>query len=181
MNAAIKYFTTSQPLVLCFLMVTPYAVYKLTAFGSNHPIEWAVLVVVFLLAMLGWIHSICHEANCRLPPEYQISPLRIQLMKLSFIMPFVGLAVYVHSVLMPLHDGVLHALPGWMIYVHFTVLGCIAYSIWTAATQLMTLKHGRKTVFFDIYGPVFAMWFCFIGVWFLQKTVIRELSDQSES
>ena len=180
MNAAIKYFTTSQPLVLFFLMVTPYAVYKLTAFGSNHPIEWAVLVVVFLLAMLGWIHSICHEANCRLPPEYQISPLRIQLMKLSFIVPFVGLAVYVHSVLIPLHDGVLHALPGWMIYVHFTVLGCIAYSIWTAATQLMTLKHGRKTVFFDIYGPVFAMWFCFIGVWFLQKTVIRELSDPSE-
>ncbi len=177
MNASIKYFTTSHPLALCILMVTPYGVYKLTAFGSNHPVEWAILVIVFLCAMLGWIHSICHAANIRLQPEYQLSPLRLQLMNISFIMPFAGLVIYVSQVLIPLHHGVLDTLPGWMIYVHFTVLGCIAYSVWTAATQLMTLKHGRHTIFLDIYGPVFAMWFCFIGVWFLQKTVIQELSD----
>lgn len=99
------------------------------------------------------------------------------MLQFAFIMPFAGLAIYVHTVLIPLHRGAFHVLPGWMIYVHFLALGCIAYSIWTAATQLMTLKLGRKTIFLDIYVSVFAMWFCFIGVWFIQKSVIKALAD----
>ncbi|MXZ80234.1 MAG: hypothetical protein F4Z15_02455 [Gammaproteobacteria bacterium] len=176
MNAAIRYFVGSQPLPLCMLMVTPYGVYKLTEFGSNHPIEWAMLVVVFLCSMLGWIYSICHESDRRLDSEFRLSPIRVNLMRIAFILPFVCLGIYVKVVLIPLYLGVLKELPGWMIYVHFTALGSIAFAIWTSSTQLMTLKLGRKTIFLDIYGTVFAMWFCFVGVWFIQKTVTRELA-----
>lgn len=157
-------------------MTTPYAVYKLTAFGRNHPLEWAILVAIFLGSMLGWIHSICYASNLRLAPEFQLSSMAMNGMRLAFAMPFIGLGIYVYVVLIPLHQGIFVELPSWMIYIHFLSLGCIAYSIWRSATQLTTLKLGRKTIFLDIYGTVFAMWFCFIGVWFIQKSVVKELS-----
>ena len=170
MNVIIKYFTGTPPLPLFVLMTAPYMVSQFTAMGER-PIEWGILVVFFLAATLGWIHSIGIASNSRLPQHLRFSVIP---MRCALVIPFVCLGYFVLGVLNPLFQGKLQYLPTWIIFIHFLALASIFFSIWFSAKQFTTLRLRRETGFIDYYPMFMAMWFCFIGVWFVQKLVIRE-------
>lgn len=180
MNKFVRFFTASRPLPLFILMVAPYGVFKMTDLGST-PAEWGFLVAYFLLVMLGWIYAIGMSANDRLAPEFRLSARLILLFRIALAVPFVCLAYFVTSVLNPLYSGELSHPPGWMIYVNFVALFSIFFCIWFAARQFSMLRLGREPGFIDYYPTFMALWFCFIGVWFVQKSVIEQFSKTDET
>jgi len=168
-----RFFLTADAWQLCLLMVAPYAVYKFSNFG-HHPISWGILAIYFLVVFLGWVYSVGISANQNLNEQFKISPL---FFRIAVVVPFIYLPVFVFGFLMPLSEGRISRPPQGLMIVHFLALFAIGYSIWYAAKQYTTLRENRETGFIDYYPVFMGLWFCVIGVWFLQGKLSKTLAD----
>lgn len=169
-----NYFCRAAPWQLCLLMVTPYLVYKFTAFG-HHPLSFGALIGYFLGVVLGWIFTIGRVANRRLPVALR---LPIAPFYLALAVPLFAVVIFVMAVLLPLARGTLSVFPPWLIYLHFSVVFAFGYCLWFAAKQLTTVALQRPCEFGDYYTMFLGLWFGFIGVWFVQPRVIALLGDE---
>ncbi|WP_423908792.1 hypothetical protein [Candidatus Spongiihabitans sp.] len=161
------YFLQAKHWQLCLLMVTPYAVYKLTGFGHN-PIDWGFLLLYFMLVMLGWLYSVGSAANDKLDPQFKIPLLYFQL---AAIVPFIYLPIVVFWVLAPMSRGEIQHPPQGLIFIHFATLFAVGYCVWYTAKQFTTLQNNEQSSFSDYYLAFIGFWFGFFGVWFLQPKI----------
>ena len=173
MNAIRDFFVGAHAWQICLLLVAPYAVYKLTAFGHT-PLEWGLLVSYFLLVMLGWLLSVGLGANARLDPGLRMPATVLAAVA---VVPFVALAVFLFAGIIPVVRGEIPYPPQWMIYLNFLALLAVGYCVWFAARQFTRLRHARdgrvaaEVGFIDYYPAFMAFWFCVIGVWFMQPAI----------
>lgn len=166
-----KYFLQASSWQLCLLMVVPYAVYKLTAFGHN-PIDFGFLLLYFMLVTLGWLYSVGSTANDKLDSSLKMPVLYLQL---ATILPFIYLPVFILWFLLPMYRGEIQQPPEGLIFVHFASVFAIGYCIWYVAKQFTTLQNKDPVSFVDYYLAFMGFWFGFIGVWFLQPKINRLL------
>lgn len=174
MKTITSYFIKADAWQLCLMMVAPYGIYKLTDFGHS-PTSRGVLMIYFLLVALGWIYSIGISSNNKLDTHLQINPV---VFRTALILPFICLLVFIFLILIPLYRGEILYPPRWGIYINFAGIISFVYSIWYAAKQFSTLRLNRETVFIDYYAAFMALWFGFVGVWFLQPRVRRLLGTE---
>ena len=157
-------------LILVGSMVAP----SFFAFGSPVPFLSEVLTLAFLLILIGWLASIGHEANKRLPRELQASQI-----PMFVALTYAALYSVVFSVWLAPGSGSEPSNMKLILPFHLLAMAGIFYSLGYTAKRLTTVSKGQKVNFFDYSGPFFLLWFFPIGVWFIQPRVNTLLGSEN--
>jgi len=174
MRNIINYFLQAHPWQHCLMMVAPYIIYKFSGFGQN-PLDWGFLVFYFLAVVLGWLYSIGMTANEKLEAPFQMYS---GFFRLAIVTPVICFLIFLFMVILPLSRGEMTSPPRWAIFVNFAAIMAFAYSVWFAAKQFVTYERRQETTFVDYYVTFMALWFGFIGVWYLQPKIRTILANK---
>ena len=129
---------------------------------------WLLLITV----ELAWLYAIGSKANERVEADLQRNQQLFLLAPFLCVMLFATvLAVMYRS------SEIQQPPPPWLIYLVFAGLGTFFYTLWYAASQLVTAEKQAKTFYIEYAFVMLGLWFGIVGAWFIQPRVNRTLSD----
>ncbi|MEM7196180.1 MAG: hypothetical protein AAF402_14640 [Pseudomonadota bacterium] len=171
------FFLRAKAWQLCLLMVVPYAVFKLTAFGQS-AVTYGFLWLYFLLVILGWFFTIARESLRQTADGLRSSD---RLFRVAIALPVIHIVLITFLVWLPWSRGELDQQPSWLLPMHFVAIFSYFYCLWFTAKTYTTAREQHSTQFIDYYLPFMGFWLCVVGVWFLQPDINRRLGQVNDS
>lgn len=179
------FFASIMPLASPETM-TPPEPEKIFASFSYLMYDFAIVFVLALGTVFGWLYSVGTKLQARLPEGVKMS---VGLFRFFLFFP----VVYIFSIVVGmswlfsnLSSGTMEP-PGAaalglifiVIPIHFFSIFCILYCFWFVGKSLKMVETQRTDLSFSDYaGEFFLIWFFFIGVWILQPRINKMFTEQ---
>jgi hypothetical protein len=130
-----------------------------------------VMMVVFTIAVFGWVWAISTELHSKLPVDVKLNVGRFKILFLIPIVYLLGVTIWMGYNFYgePGKQGDnMGGVVALIIFLHLFSMVCIFLGLRFAAKTMKSVELGRMAKFGDYAGEFFLIWFSPIGVWILQ-------------
>ena len=124
-----------------------------------------VVVVVSAFCILGWYWSLGLFLNSIGPPGLR---QKVGFFRFALIYPALYMLVF-----MAFSQGPKLASLAIVLPLHLLAMFCMFYALYFVSKCLVLAETSKPASFRDYAGEFFLIWFCPIGVWFIQPRVNR--------
>ncbi|MFZ3217475.1 MAG: hypothetical protein WA192_15555 [Candidatus Acidiferrales bacterium] len=129
-----------------------------------------VLMAAAAWCFLLWLWSLGSFLNTVTPPELRLRNKALLLSVLySAFYVVVSIALF-HSI-NPMAFAV-------TIPLSLLAVFCVFFNLYFVAKSLVLAETGKPATFGDYVGPLLLLWFCLIGVWFIQPRINRLYAER---